>query len=144
MIPDGEMRFPPATAQEYRGINYVLAAMVIGRSPAARTGARSKNASCVRWSSRTPLPAPLLEEMFTVPPVSTMDGRPASYGAGLQTFTINGITVWGKTGEQYGYNAGMFSTRDQQRRLTYSFTPTVRDSSQQQMTLRIANAVTAP
>ncbi|GHH54324.1 hypothetical protein GCM10017774_69110 [Lentzea cavernae] len=90
------------------------------------------------------LPAPLLDKMFTVPNVSMVDGRPAAYSTGLQTFTINGVTVWGKTGEQYGYNAGLFSTRDQQRRIAYSFTPTARDASQQLMTLRIANAATSP
>ncbi|WP_169317181.1 hypothetical protein [Actinacidiphila oryziradicis] len=45
-------------------------------------------------------------------------------------------------GAQYGYANGMFSTRDQQRRLVFSFNPTRRDATQQQMTLRIAQAVT--
>lgn len=203
LIPDEKAKFPPGTQQEYRGINYVLAAMLIekitgrpyGHAVEERilcplnlgnTYVPHRNETTIRGShvhgylktqsglvdvsdfdtSRSYgegdmisttgdltrfaaalfggelLPPEQLEEMFTVPRVSTTDGKPASYGAGLQTFTINGVTVWGKTGEQYGYNAGMFSTRDQQRRLTYSFTPTVRDSTQQQMTLRIANATT--
>ncbi|HEX8870445.1 MAG TPA: serine hydrolase [Lentzea sp.] len=87
------------------------------------------------------LPPNLLAHMFTVPQVSMVDGGPARYSTGLQTATVNGVTLWGKTGELYGYNAGMFSTRDEQRRVAYSFTPTISDSTQQ-MTLRIINAVT--
>ncbi|GGN03811.1 peptidase [Lentzea pudingi] len=206
MIPDEEPKFTPGTRQEYRGINYVLAAMVVekvtgrgygreveqritrplhltrtyvpGRDETAIRGAHvhgyldvpgrglvdvsdfntsksygegdmiSTTGDLTRFAEGLfggeLLPPHLLEKMFTVPDVSMVDGRDAAYSTGLQTFTVNGITVWGKTGEQYGYNAGLFSTRDQQRRIAYSFTPTARDSAQQLMTLRIANAVTAP
>lgn len=204
LIPDTKAKFPPGTRQEYRGVNYVLAAMVIERVTGrgygrevddrvlrplglTRTYVPEPNETRIRGShvhgyldvpgrglvdvsdfntSRSRgegdmisttgdltrfakalfggelLPPELLAKMFEVPRVSMVDGTPARYSTGLQTFTINGVTVWGKTGEQYGYNAGLFSTRDQQRRIAYSFTPTARDSSQQQMTLRIANAVT--
>lgn len=205
LVPDTKAKFPPGTRQEYRGINYVLAAMLIekvtgndyGREVEARvlcplglkdTYVPGRNETMIRGQhvrgyldvpGRGPvdvtdfntsrsrgegdmisttgdltrfaaalfggdlLPPHLLAQMFTLPQVSMLDGRPAAYGMGLQTFTVNGVTVWGKTGEQYGYNAGLFSTRDQQRRIAYSFTPTARDSTQQQMTLRIANAATA-
>ncbi len=204
-IPDTKAKFTPGTRQEYRGINYVLAAMLIeevtghdygqevekrilcplgldrtyvpGRNETAIRGAHvhgyldvpgqglvdvsdfntsrsygegdmvSTTGDLTRFAEALfggeLLPPALLEKMFTVPDVSMVDGRPAAYGTGLQTFTINGVTVWGKTGEQYGYNAGLFSTRDQQRRIAYSFTPTARDAAQQQMTLRIANAATS-
>jgi D-alanyl-D-alanine carboxypeptidase len=90
------------------------------------------------------LPPHLLRKMFALPPedVLMLDGTPARYSTGLQTVTLNGITFWGKTGEQYGYANGMFSTRDQQRRIIFAFNPTHRDATQQQMTLRIAQAAT--
>lgn len=205
LVPATQPKFEAGTRQEYRGINYLLATMVIekvtGRDLAreveqritrplgltrtyvpARTETRIRGAHVhgyldvsgqrvdvsdfstsrahgegdmisttgdltrftqALFSGRL-LPEALLEKMFTLPQVSMVDGSPARYAMGLQTFTINGVEVWGKTGEWYGYAAGVFSTRDQQRRVAYSFTPTVRDATQQQMTLRIANAVTAP
>ncbi|MFD5831253.1 serine hydrolase domain-containing protein [Lentzea sp. NPDC060358] len=204
-IPDTKAKFTPGTQQEYRGINYVLAAMIIeqvtgheyGREVErrilrplhlTRTYVPGRHETAIRGAhvhgyldvpgqglvdvsdidtsrsygegdmvSTTEdlgrftealfggrlVPQRLLDKMFTLPDVSMVDGRPAAYAVGLQTFTLNGVTVWGKTGEQYGYNAGLFSTRDQQRRIAYSFTPTARDDAQQQMTLRIANAVTS-
>ncbi|MEU0878712.1 serine hydrolase domain-containing protein [Lentzea sp. NPDC005914] len=204
LVPDTTAKFPPGTRQEYRGINYVLAAMLIEKITGhtyghevetrilcplrlTRTYVPALNETRIRGAhvhgylevpgrgrvdvsdyntsisygegdmiSTTGdltrfmtalfdgdlLPPDLLATMFTVPRVSMVDGSPARHAAGLQTATINGVELWGKTGEQYGYNAGMFSTRDQQRRMAYSFTPTVSDSTQQQMTLRIADAVT--
>jgi D-alanyl-D-alanine carboxypeptidase len=206
LIPATEPKFPPGTQQEYRGINYLLATMIIEKVTGhdldqevearilcplglTRTYVPGRDETRIRGShvhgyldvpgrglvdvsdfnsSRAHgegdmisttgdltrfaaalfggelVPPGLLEKMFTVPRVSMVDGRPAAYSTGLQSFTINGVTVWGKTGEWYGYNAGVFSTRDGQRRIAYSFTPTVRDDTQQQMTLRIANAVTSP
>lgn len=85
----------------------------------------------------------MFDKMVTVPGVSMVDGRPAARGAGMQTCTSNGVTVWGKTGEQSGCNAGMFSTLDQQRRIAWSFTPVARDASQLRMTTRIADAITS-
>ncbi|MCG8923245.1 serine hydrolase [Lentzea sp. CC55] len=206
MIPAVEPIFTPGTRQEYRGINYVLAAMVVekvtghgyghevekriarplgltrtyvpGRYETRIRGAHvhgyldvpgrglvdvsefntsksygegdmiSTTGDLTRFAEGLfggeLLPAPVLDKMFTLPDVSMVDGRKAAYSTGLQTFTINGVEVWGKTGEQYGYNAGLFSTRDRQRRIAYSFTPVARDATQQQMTLRIANAATSP
>lgn len=205
LISATERKFTPGTRQEYRGINYLPATMIIekvtGRDLAVEVRERiagplcltktyvpGRNETRIRGShvygylnvpgedvvdvsdfnssrahgegdmvsttgdlarfaaalfSGRLVREDLLENMFTVPKVSMVDGRPASYATGLQTFTINGITVWGKTGEWYGYDAGVFSTRDGQRRIAYSFTPTVRDATRQQMTLRIANAVTS-
>lgn len=204
LVPDTKAKFPPGTRQEYRGINYVLAALLIekvtGHSYGHEVDARilcplgltrtyvpglnetrirgahvrgyldvpgrglvdvSDFNTSISWGegdmiSTTGdltrfgtalfdgelLPEDLLAKMFTAPQVSMVDGSPARYSAGLQTATINGVALWGKTGEQYGYNAGLFTTRDQQRRIAYSFTPAVSDSTQQQMTLRIVNAVT--
>ncbi|MFD4677022.1 serine hydrolase domain-containing protein [Lentzea sp. NPDC058450] len=204
LIPETQPKFTPGTKQEYRGINYLLATMIVekvtGRDLSVevrdrvtrplgldRTYVPQRNETTLLGahvhgyldvdgqrvdvsdfntsrahgegdmvSTTSDLTRfmkalvdgklvrqPLLEKMFTLPDVSMVDGRPAAYATGLQTFTVNGVEVWGKTGEWYGYNAGMFSTRDGQRRIAYSFTPTVRDANQQQMTLRIANAVTA-
>ncbi|MDX8141305.1 serine hydrolase domain-containing protein [Lentzea sp. BCCO 10_0061] len=206
LVPPTEPKFTPGTKQEYRGINYLLATMIIEKVTGCdlaqevekritrplgltKTYVPGRNETKIRGahvhgylnvpgqglvdvsdfnSSRAHgegdmvsttgdltrfaaalfdgrlVRKDLLEKMFTVPKVSMVDGSPASYATGLQTFTVNGVEVWGKTGEWYGFNAGVFSTRDGQRRIAYSFTPTVRDSSQQLMTLRIANAVTSP
>ncbi len=201
------MAFEPGTAQEYRGINYVLAAMVVeevtghryGREirdrilrplglrdtsvPGNRPGIPgphvhgylemsdgrlrditvanpsdswgegemiSTTGDLTRFLSALfsggLLPPRLLERMVTLPPddVRMLDGSPARYGMGLQTATVNGVTLWGKTGERYGYSSGMFATLDQQRRLVWSFTPTHRDASQTRLTLRIVEAATAP
>ncbi|MGY4955538.1 serine hydrolase domain-containing protein [Streptomyces nigrescens] len=90
------------------------------------------------------LPPHELERMFTLPPdeVRMVDGGPARYAAGLQTVTMNGITLWGKTGERYGYSSAMVATRDQQRRAVFSFNPTRRDATQIQASQRIAEALT--
>ncbi|GGS78944.1 serine hydrolase [Streptomyces tanashiensis] len=42
---------------------------------------------------------------------------------GLMRLTVNGVTVWGKTGSRPGWENGMFATRDLERRLVYSFNP---------------------
>ncbi|UNO42472.1 serine hydrolase domain-containing protein [Streptomyces sp. MST-110588] len=203
-----KMKFTPGSKQEYRGINYVLAAMLIekvtghsygkeiatrilrplhlnntsvpGNDPKihgphvhgylAMTDGTLKDATdfnqTVAWGEGemisttrdldrfisalfTPgklLPPATLNQMFTLPAkhVHMLDGSPARYSTGLQTVTINGITVWGKTGERYGYYSAMVSTKDQQRRAIYSFNPTHRDATQTQLALRIANALTTP
>ena len=66
------------------------------------------------------LPRAQLEEMFTIPDVPDAEGGRASYGAGLSRYVVNGITLWGKTGDRHGYNNGMGATRDLRRRLIYS------------------------
>jgi D-alanyl-D-alanine carboxypeptidase len=66
------------------------------------------------------LPRAQLEEMFTVPDVPSVDGGRASYSAGLARFEVNGLTLWGKSGDRHGYNNGMGATRDLRRRLVYS------------------------
>lgn len=90
------------------------------------------------------LPPDMLRKMFTVPPadVRMPDGGPARYSMGMETFTINGVTLWGKTGERYGYSSGMFATADQARRIVYTFTPTHSDTDRTEMSLRIAQAAT--
>ncbi|WP_245787317.1 serine hydrolase domain-containing protein [Amycolatopsis saalfeldensis] len=63
------------------------------------------------------LPAPQLARMFTVPGVKMFGtDQDAYYSQGLMTSTVNGITVWGKTGTRYGYTNGVWATRDLKRR----------------------------
>ncbi|MEU1782874.1 serine hydrolase domain-containing protein [Streptomyces abikoensis] len=207
-LPDGPMKFTPGTKQEYRGMNYVLAAMLIekttGKPYAKAIGERVLRPLGLRHTSFpgddpkihgphvhgylamsdgtlkdatefdqseawgegelisttgdldrfitalfTPgklLPKATLDKMFTLPgaDVRLPDGSPAAYSMGLQTVTVNGVTLWGKTGERYGYNSAVVATRDLQRRVAYSWTPTHRDTSQMEMVLRIADAVTKP
>ncbi|WP_406474107.1 serine hydrolase domain-containing protein [Streptomyces platensis] len=204
-VSHGPMKFTPGTKQEYRGINYVLLALLIERLTGCRYGEaiahrilrpldlrhtavpgddprihwphvhgymRMTDGSLLditkfdqsdAWGegemiSRTGdldrfltalfsgelLPHHELERMFTLPPdeVRMVDGTPARYTAGLQIVTLNGITLWGKTGERYGYSSAMFATRDQQRRVVFSFNPTRRDATQAQVSQRIAEALT--
>ncbi|WP_425348287.1 serine hydrolase domain-containing protein, partial [Streptomyces palmae] len=90
------------------------------------------------------LPGRLLREMFRMPPpeVTMVDGSPARYSSGLQTITINGVRFWGKSGEQYGYCSVLLFTERQELRAVLSFTPQRRDRTQEQMQLRVANALT--
>ncbi|MFI8852471.1 serine hydrolase domain-containing protein [Streptomyces sp. NPDC053499] len=208
-VTGGELKFRPGTRQEYRGINYVLAALVIeqvtGRPygieirerilrplrlghtsvPSAEGSPRRIRGphmhGCLELSDGTLadvtefdmsvahadgeivtstgdmhrflsalfsgslLPQRQLRRMFTLPPahVRMLDGSPARYSTGLQTVTVNGVTLWGKTGEQYGYASGMFATRDQQRRLVWAFTPVQLGADPSPMSQRIAEAATA-
>ncbi|MCP2256594.1 D-alanyl-D-alanine carboxypeptidase [Streptoalloteichus tenebrarius] len=73
------------------------------------------------------LPQEQLDVMLTVPDVMTYDGDDdptndvkAVHSAGLTQFTLNGVTIWGKTGDRPGYNNGMGATTDLRRRLVYS------------------------
>ncbi|MET8999622.1 serine hydrolase domain-containing protein [Amycolatopsis sp. NPDC004169] len=69
------------------------------------------------------LPPSVQPELFAVPPVPDVSGKPASFGAGLQRFKLPGVgEVWGKSGGWYGYLAGIGGTRDGQRRLVYGLT----------------------
>ncbi|MGW4064402.1 serine hydrolase domain-containing protein [Amycolatopsis sp. NPDC004747] len=69
------------------------------------------------------LPPSVQPELFAVPPVMDVSGKPASFGAGLQRFKLPGVgEVWGKSGGWYGYLAGIGGTRDGQRRLVYGLT----------------------
>ncbi|WP_406863412.1 serine hydrolase domain-containing protein [Streptomyces sp. HUAS MG47] len=68
---------------------------------------------------------PLLEEMFTLPPVPDFaSGAPAAYSAGLSMKRLGGREVWGKTGGRWGYNAAVASTRHGERTLVYSVNST--------------------
>ncbi|MET8942918.1 serine hydrolase domain-containing protein [Streptomyces sp. NPDC004542] len=62
------------------------------------------------------VPAPQLEEMFTVAP--GIDG--ATYSAGLQRFAYEGRVYWVKTGARYGYSSVIAATRNLSRTLVYS------------------------
>lgn len=202
----GPLKFAPGTRQEYRGINYVLAALIIdrvtgrpyGEAVAARIlrplglahtvipgddpgihgrhvhgylamadGGLRDITAYDQSSSRGEgdmisttgdldrllaalfsgelLPPELLQLMFTLPPddVRMLDGSPARYSTGLQQAVVNGVTLWGKTGETYGYKNAAFSTRDQQRRFVLAYHPTtVRDGTESQMIARVADLLT--
>lgn len=66
------------------------------------------------------VPAPQLEEMFTVP----ADVPDASYSAGLQRFEHDGRVYWLKSGARYGYSTLLAATRDLSRTLVYSVNST--------------------
>ncbi|MFI7679855.1 serine hydrolase domain-containing protein [Actinophytocola sp. NPDC049390] len=80
--------------------------------------------------------------LFAVPDVPMFDGSgPAYYSQGLMKLTVNGITVWGKTGSRHGYASGVFATRDLARKLVYSVNPTVKSQDGQPLIVqRIAAA----
>ncbi|TDE02803.1 serine hydrolase domain-containing protein [Jiangella asiatica] len=202
----GPLKFAPGTRQEYRGINYVLAALIIdkvtGRPYGEAVEARIlrplglahtlvpgddpyihgryvhgylgmadgslrditayDQSSCrgegdmisttsdldrmlTTLFSGDLLPPDLLEMMFTLPPeeVRMLDGSPARYSTGLQQAAVNGITLWGKTGEKYGYKNAAFSTRDQRRRFVLAYNPTTaRTGEESQMVARVADLLT--
>ncbi|MFE6666496.1 serine hydrolase domain-containing protein [Streptomyces sp. NPDC057697] len=202
----GPLKFAPGTRQEYRGINYVLAALIIegvtgrpyGEAVEARIlrplglahtvvpgddprihgphvhgylatadgGLRDitvRDQSAARGEGdiiSTPedldsmlaalfsgelLPPELSGLLFTLPPddVRMLDGSPARYSSGLQQATVNGVTLWGKTGETYGYKNAAFSTRDQRRRFVLAYHPTAaRDGEESRMIARIADLLT--
>jgi D-alanyl-D-alanine carboxypeptidase len=82
-----------------------------------------------------------MERLFTVPDVQSVDGGPATYSQGLMTATVNGLTVWGKTGSRYGYTSGFFATRGLERKLIYVVNPTVKSpDGQPPIVQRIAAA----
>ncbi|MFJ4619303.1 serine hydrolase domain-containing protein [Streptomyces sp. NPDC088812] len=66
------------------------------------------------------VPAPQLEEMFTVP--AGVAG--ATYTAGLQRFEYEGTVYWLKTGARYGYSTVIAGTRDLSRTLVQSVNST--------------------
>ncbi|MGA5143294.1 serine hydrolase domain-containing protein [Streptomyces azureus] len=202
----GPLKFAPGTRQEYRGINYVLAALIIdkvtGRPYGEAVTARIlrplslagtvvagndprihgrhvhgylrmadgslrdittyDQSSCrgegdmisttndldrtlAALFSGELLPPELLQLMFTLPPhdVRMLDGSPARYSTGLQQATVNGVTLWGKTGETYGYKNAAFSTRDQRRRFVLAYHPTTaRNGEESQMIARVADLLT--
>ena len=98
------------------------------------------------------LPVAQREDLFTVPDVPYIDaghcqaGNPgrACFGMGLMSTTIDGVTVWGKTGSRPGYTDGVFATRDLGRVLVHAFTPTDDTDPCTAFILGIADAVLAP
>jgi D-alanyl-D-alanine carboxypeptidase len=92
------------------------------------------------------LPRKELDRMFTIPDVKTFGTEdPAVYSQGLSAATVNGITVWGKTGSRFGYTNGLWATRDLQRRVVYSVNSTTKSSEgQPEIVGKIANAATLP
>ncbi|HET6501012.1 MAG TPA: serine hydrolase domain-containing protein [Amycolatopsis sp.] len=91
------------------------------------------------------VPPGQLRAMFTLPTVKIFGtDQPAIYSDGLMTATVNGVTVWGKTGTRYGYTDGVWATRDLARRIIYSVNSTSKDEQGQPAIVgRIANAATS-
>ncbi len=202
-VTHGPLKFSPGTKQEYRGINYVLLALIVqeltgrpyGEAIAGRLlrplglrrtllpgddislrgphvhgylrmtdGSLRDVTRCnmssawgegelvstvddldrflVALFSGALLPPHVQKKLFTLPPedVRMLDGTPARYSMGLQTATVNGVTLWGKTGQWAGYRTRSFSTRDGQRRFVLSFTPTALEA-QEDMTERVVAAL---
>ncbi|MFD7300240.1 serine hydrolase domain-containing protein [Streptomyces pharetrae] len=202
----GPLKFAPGTRQEYRGINYVLAALIVdkvtgrpyGQAVAARvlrplgaertvvpgddprihgrhvhgylamadgrlrdittydqsssrgegdmmSSANDLDRMLTALFSGELLPPELLGMMFALPPddVRMLDGSPARYTTGLQQATVNGVTLWGKTGETYGYKSAAFSTRDQRRRFVLAYHPTTaRSGEESRMIARVTDLLT--
>ncbi|MFJ3306096.1 hypothetical protein ACIPSA_23790 [Streptomyces sp. NPDC086549] len=90
------------------------------------------------------LPPRATEKLFALPPdtVRMLDGSPARYSMGLQTATVNGVAFWGETGENYGYRARLFATRDLTTRFVLSYTPTPLNAAEE-MTNRVVTVLTA-
>lgn len=86
----------------------------------------------------------MMARLFTVPDVPMFDGSgPAYYSQGLMKLTVNGITVWGKTGSRHGYASGVFATRDLARKLAYSVNPTVKSQDGQPLIVQAIAAAAA-
>ncbi|MFI9064191.1 serine hydrolase domain-containing protein [Streptomyces sp. NPDC053429] len=98
------------------------------------------------------LPPAQMAELFKVPDVDYLNGRPqdpghghAYYSAGLMSVSLpNGVTVWGKTGSTFGYTDGMFTTRDLRRRLVYSFNPITGGANDFALVTRLISAAFNP
>jgi D-alanyl-D-alanine carboxypeptidase len=86
----------------------------------------------------------MMERLFTVPDVDTVNnGGPAVYSQGLMRIPVNGVDLWGKTGQRYGYSSGVFATRDLARKGAYSVNATTKSSEGQPLiVLKIADAAT--
>ena len=90
------------------------------------------------------LGATMMTRLFTIPDVPMFDGSgPAYYSQGLMRITVNGVTVWGKTGSRYGYASGIFATRDLKRKLAYSVNPTEKSQDGQPLIVQKIAAAAA-
>ncbi|MEV4311666.1 serine hydrolase domain-containing protein [Actinocrispum sp. NPDC049592] len=89
------------------------------------------------------LDRPMTNRLFTLPKVKQVDGTDAAYSQGLMKVTVDGMTVWGKTGSRYGYSSGVFATRDLARKLIYSVNPTVKSPDGQPLVVRQIAAAAA-
>ena len=86
----------------------------------------------------------MMTRLFTIPDVPMFDGSgPAFYSQGLMSITVNGVTVWGKTGSRYGYASGIFATRDLERKLAYSVNPTTKSQDGQPLIVQKIAAAAA-
>ncbi|MEU3601379.1 serine hydrolase domain-containing protein [Streptomyces sp. NPDC006798] len=83
------------------------------------------------------LPPHAADQLYRVPSVPMTDGSPARYGRGFQRVPVNGVDLWGKTGEQHGYRTRIFATRDLRTRMVLTYHPTRRSDSAQ-MAQRVA------
>jgi D-alanyl-D-alanine carboxypeptidase len=94
------------------------------------------------------LPPAEQRDLTTVPQVPYLGsdqcqlGSPgrACFGMGLMEATVDGVTLWGKTGSRPGYTDGVFATRDLKRAMVYAFTPTDENATYSSFILGIAGA----
>jgi D-alanyl-D-alanine carboxypeptidase len=86
----------------------------------------------------------MMDRLYTVPQVEIVNnGGPATYSQGLQTITLNGVTMWGKTGSRYGYSSGVFATKNLHRKAAYSVNVTTKSQDgQPAIVFQIADAAT--
>ncbi|MFC6018853.1 serine hydrolase domain-containing protein [Plantactinospora solaniradicis] len=88
------------------------------------------------------LPAAQLDEMFTLPDVSDVDGGRALYSIGLTAFPLpTGEVLWGKSGARWGYSTAIAASRDGTLRAAYSVNSTdAKGETQPAITERIIGA----
>ena len=94
------------------------------------------------------LPAAEQRDLTTLPNVPYLgtnqcqvgDPGRACFGMGLMKVTLDGVTLWGKTGSRPGFTDGVFATSDLKRVLAYAFTPTDENASYLGFIMGIANA----
>lgn len=86
----------------------------------------------------------MMPRLFAIPEVPMFDGSgEASYSQGLQAITVNGLTVWGKTGSRHGYASGIFATQDLERKVAYSVNPTTKSQDGQPLIVQKIAAAAA-
>ena len=98
------------------------------------------------------LPGAEQKDLFAVPDVPYLgtnqcrlgDPGRACFGMGLMRTTVDGVTLWGKTGSRPGYTDGVFATPGLERVMAYAFTPTDDSDPYTDFILGMAGAALAP
>jgi D-alanyl-D-alanine carboxypeptidase len=130
--PENDPHLPNPAARGYLNVDGVMKdatemnQSIPGAAGAIISTAKDLDAFITGLFSAKLLSPAMLDRMIKLPNVKQVDGSAPAFGQGLMTLTINGVTVWGKTGSRYGYSSGVFATLDLQRKLVYSVNPTVK------------------